>query len=301
VNDLEAAGKLFDVLYLAADRHLAPDFMLRLFRNAISPSLASRFLGRCPLDYFLSLQDLPEIAELIEQGEERRVYDFLRKCVDDRSRRWLRQRTSIAVETLNDVIEHEGTVPIRAAWESVANIPIVVDDSKLGALLLFVQQFIHSDEVPFVVEKWPDVLPSLLSAWGSDFACFRPVFKANFEGIVTGLLNQDLGLARFLLRVFPDDERLTQLTAKKVRSRLDQDGILLTDIFDYFRPPSELLDRIILSDAIEAVEPDDSLVALIERRIPELVETVNPLALAQASATFVRCAKRDPISMAIRH
>jgi hypothetical protein len=70
MNDQKTTEKLFEVLYLAADRQLVHDFMLRLFRDPILPSPTSQFLGRCPLDDFLSLQNFLEITELIEQGED---------------------------------------------------------------------------------------------------------------------------------------------------------------------------------------------------------------------------------------
>jgi hypothetical protein len=144
---------------------------------------------------------------------------------------------------LNDVIEHGGTVPIQAGREPIANIPIIADESNLDALVLFVQQFLHLDEVSFDVEKWTNILPSL-SAWSSVFACYQPAFETFFKGMVIDLLSQNVGLARILLRVFPEDERLSQLIAKKVRSSLDEDGILLTALFNYFRPANELVDHI---------------------------------------------------------
>jgi hypothetical protein len=100
------------------------------------------------------------------------------------------------------MIEHEGMVPIRARWEPITNILIIADESKLDALVLFVQRFLYSDEVSFAVEKWPNILPSLF-AGSLVFACFQYAFETHFKGMVMDLLSPNVGLARVLLRVFP--------------------------------------------------------------------------------------------------
>jgi hypothetical protein len=255
-----------------------------------------RFHTQMPLDYFIHLKNAPELADLLEKAEEIRGFEFLHKLDDTKvTQDWLRNRDSISPDLLNRAISWQGATFVRQIWPSFSKIPLT-KELNAKEFVSFILAFAHSDEIPFIIENYPDYIAPLLVQWTGSFTCFRCdalLAKADL------LLEHDLRLIRLLLAVYPDDGNLIKLCSEKVRTRLQQQGEFDPEIFSYFKPSDDLVDEILLSDALQVIEPGDSIIPILIRRIPEIAGHIDSLKLAQATHLLISRADIDPVAIQV--
>jgi hypothetical protein len=248
----------------------------------------------------VALKGDPEIEAILDHADPLRAYTFIRQTAeqnDHRPLRWLSSRQQVTPNLLNEIIRHEGTTLIRQAWPSLPEIPLAVTEGDWEPLVVFVQSFVHSDEITFVIDKWPEILPALLNRWTGDFACFAEGIRRDPDTLIPMLLETDIEMVRYLVRILPDDAALSKAVFDFVEAALDT-KVLHVPVFEYLQPPPELIDRIFFSDLIGQISPSDAIVKKILARIPQLIETANPVRLAIAAVAFAHQAEIDPIELA---
>jgi hypothetical protein len=104
-------------------------------------------------------------------------------------------------------------------------------------------------------------------------------------------------MVRYIARIFPDNPDISKVIFDFVGAALNEKTLLIP-VFEYLQPPPELIDRIIFSDVIDQISPTDAIVKKILNRIPQLIETADPIQLAKAAVIVSRQAEIDPIELA---
>ena len=294
LNDLSTATELFNCLMTVMPECLPEPYVLGLFEKAVSSSPPSRFFAGCSLKPFLYLRDNEKVKKILEDGDEARSFEFLALYDAGDSVSWLKSRKEITPKTLSKIVKSCGAAPIRNTWPTLAEIPIKGNDVE--SLVAFVLLYAHSDEIPLVVEQWPDCIPRLLHSWTGDFACFK---CPKLLEIAPDLLEKDMRLIRFLFYIFPGNEDLTKLINEKVKTHLLKDSQFDPEICDYFKPNDDLLDAILFSSGVEVLQSGDSVVKLLVKRIVDIAGKAKPGQLAEAAAALVESASLDPSEISV--
>jgi hypothetical protein len=298
--DFPNARKLFDCLFAVADGQLRRDFLIELLHHVLSAPVRS-CLHACQLAHFTAIATEAEVDIILEKADPARAYAFLALASTSRRlQHWLKSRGKVSPVLLNAIIENEGTVVIRSTWPMLCDVPLEVVEDDWESLVVFIHAFVHSDELTYVIEKWPEILPALLNRWTGSFACFADGIRRDPETLVAMLLETDVDMVRYLLQIFPDDAAIWQLIFDFVSAAL-RDGTLLVQVFESIKPPPSLLDEVIFSDAIGQLSPDDALGKQLVIRIPQLAleRTKDAIRLASAAVAICKQVGADPIEVAV--
>lgn len=293
IRDLTTANELFKCVIDAMPEAISQDQLLDLFKKAVSRDPPSTFFAECSLEPFLRLKDDSRMAAILDSGDEARVFTFL-SLTGEGAGEWLKRCKEITARTLAKIVKSSGAAPIRNAWPTLKDIPITGNEEQ--PLVDFIRWYARSDEIPFVVERWPNCLPRLLSSWTGDFSCFK---CQKLLDMSSDLLDKDMNLVRFLFYIFPENAEITALIDTKVKNHLLKDAQFDPSICDYFKPSNDLLDAVLFSGGVEVVQEGDSIVKCLTRRITEIAGTAKPGPLAQAAIALVENANVDPAEIAV--
>lgn len=292
--DISLATELFEVIFTSCNDVLTNEFLLSLLRKSVSPDESNKFLRNCSLDHFSRLKDDPGLNDIIANGDETRICELLLPCNIDQLISYLRSRKTITTKSLETIIKKAGTKPIREVWPNLKDIPITNTDDQ-DSFISFITDFVHSDEIEYVLEKYPDSIEYLLLAWKGDYQPFKTQALLNQA---QALLDKNMNLFTILNRIFPNDKSLLELADSTCTKHLKEDLQLDPTIFEFFAPSNELLDEIIFGPAIDIIEPTDQyLIKYITKRINELIPTYHPVKLAKIAAKFIKLVKIDPINI----
>ena len=294
-KDVQTASNLFDCVFNEGKEFLNNDFLAQLLLKMIATNPPSHFYAKCKFDYLIELNNYEKIDELLNDGNELRIIQFLNIIDLNHTINWLKSRETISPEILNELISKQGCKPIRIVWPSFSEIPIKIN--SMESFVEFLLSFIHSDEIKYVIENYPESIPFLLKNWTSNNDCFRcdELLKISPE-----LLEENLGLAPCFVKIFPDNQDLLQLIDDLIIQHIKNDNQFDPSLFEYIKPSDELLDTVIFSDAISILLPDDKyIIPYIIKRINELVKTSHPITLAKAAAKFVEVTNIDPRDISV--
>ncbi|OHS95306.1 hypothetical protein TRFO_38595 [Tritrichomonas foetus] len=294
-TDLNTGNNLFECIFSVGQDLISKEFLIDQLKKSISPHPSNKFYSQISLEFFKSLTEDPSIKEILNNADETKAAEFLTFCDLSKIIEWMKSRKEIKPETLVKIIQKIGSDPIRQVWPHIKDIPLV--ETNDINLVKFIILFAKTEEIEYVIENMQSCIPLLLLSWKGDLTPFK---TQKLFDIAETLLAIDVKLIKILKQIFPGNDQLIKIVDESTRTHLKEDGEFDPAIFEYFTPSNDLLDDIIFSEAIEILEPTDTiLIPLLVNRIIELVPTTEASQLAEIACLLIEKTEIDPIEICI--
>jgi len=285
---------VFSISQKNPDISISKPLLLNLLQQSLSTDSANRFLMKCPLDYYVSLKDDFSLDSILENGNENRVYDYLMLVNPEKIFSWLKTRKSISPKIIENIIKSQGTVGLRKIYPSFFDIPF--SSSSPDEISNIVMLYARTEEIPYIIERTPEILEDVLPKWTSDFSCFKSEYVLNQT---KRLLTIDLMNYRFLNYIFPNEPIIDQETEIIVLELLSSGKQIDPSLFEYYKPSLTIQTKFLLSNSIEVLDENDVIIPMLVRLIPKIVNTENQSKLADAAFKLLHYAQLEPTTIAV--